>query len=66
MIESYTRDETRLAGDLEEAQKRAHRTGPGSLSGDVDAFVRLTRAHSEHTRERMLVALPRVHHPADR
>lgn len=58
LIESYIRTEARLTGDLEEAQKEHHQLAQAFVMGDINTFIRITRQHSEHTRDRLLERLP--------
>lgn len=60
LIEAYIRTETRLTGDLHEAQQEHIQLAQAFVLGDADKFVRLTREHSEHTRSRLLAGLPQV------
>ncbi|QII85363.1 GntR family transcriptional regulator [Bordetella hinzii] len=58
LIESYIRTETRLTGDLRQAQQEHIQLAQAFVMGDSETFVRLTREHSEHTRTRLLTRLP--------
>lgn len=60
LIESYIRTETRLTGDLREAQQEHIQLAQAFVLGDADRFVQLTRDHSEHTRARLLAGLPQA------
>ncbi len=57
LIEAYVRTETRLTGDLVQAQQEHAQLAEAFVLGDADTFVQLTREHSEHTRERLLARL---------
>jgi DNA-binding GntR family transcriptional regulator len=59
LIESYIRTETRLTGDLTEAQEEHRQLAQSFVIGDAERFITLTREHSEHTRRRLLAGLPR-------
>lgn len=58
LIEAYVRTETRLTGDLVQAQQEHEQLAEAFVLGDADTFVELTRKHSEHTRARLLARLP--------
>ncbi|ARP86787.1 GntR family transcriptional regulator [Bordetella genomosp. 9] len=59
LIEAYIRTETRLTGDLTEAQQEHIQLAQAFVLGDAEKFVTLTREHSEHTRRRLLAGLPK-------
>ncbi|HWK61855.1 MAG TPA: GntR family transcriptional regulator [Eoetvoesiella sp.] len=60
LIESYIRTETRLTGDLIEAQEEHAQLAQAFVVGDAEEFIRLTRSHSDHTRIRLLSRLPAI------
>lgn len=56
-LEIYIRTEVRLTGDLDEAQREHALMAEAYQRGRVDVLVDLVRAHSEHTRDRLLQRL---------
>lgn len=60
LTESYIRTETRLTGDLQEAQREHMELAEAFVMANVDKFVKLTYDHSEHTRKRLLSRLPQT------
>ncbi len=61
LIEPYIRMETNLTGDLEQAQQEHREIADAFASADAPRFARLIREHAEHTRNRLLAALPGAH-----
>ncbi|WP_439590604.1 GntR family transcriptional regulator [Hydrogenophaga sp.] len=59
VIESYIRTEVRLTGDLHQAQQEHLQMAQAFVNGDEANFVELTRAHSQHTRDRLIEGLTR-------
>ncbi|GAA5233557.1 GntR family transcriptional regulator [Verticiella sediminum] len=59
VIEPYIRTEVRLTGDMLQAQQEHSQLAQTFVNGDVEAFVDLTRAHSQGTRNRLLQGLTR-------
>ena len=59
VIEAYIRAEVRLTGDMETAQFEHTLMAQTFANGDAEAFMRLIREHSEHTRIRLLEGLAR-------
>jgi DNA-binding GntR family transcriptional regulator len=64
VIESYIRTEVRLTGDLHQAQQEHLQMAQAFVNGDEASFVELTRAHSQHTRDRLIEGLTRNQPPA--
>jgi DNA-binding GntR family transcriptional regulator len=62
LIEAYIRTETRLTGDLRQAQQEHSQLAQAFVVGDVDHFLELTREHSKHTRDRLLSGLDNGHY----
>ena len=58
LIEAYIRTETRLTGDLHQAQEEHALLARTFVMGETDQFIQLTKQHSEHTRDRLLSRLP--------
>lgn len=56
-LEAYIRAEVRLTGDLTQAQKEHSQMVEAFHAGQEERLVQLTRAHSEHTRDRLLRGL---------
>lgn len=57
VIEAYIRTEVRLTGDIRQAQLEHAQLARAFVKGDVSEFVALTREHSYHTRDRLLVGI---------
>jgi DNA-binding GntR family transcriptional regulator len=57
LIEAYIRTEVRLTGDLRQAQQEHAELAQAFVMGDIDQFLACTRAHSQHTRDRLLAGL---------
>lgn len=64
LIEAYIRAEVRFTGGLHEAQQEHAQLAQAFVNGDTARFVELTRAHSCHTRDRLLAGLQRSPRPA--
>lgn len=60
LTEPYIRAETRLTGDLEEAQQEHLGLAQSFALKNTESFVDLTHAHSEHTRKRLLSRLQKA------
>ena len=60
LIEAYIRTEARLTGDLREAQEEHSQLAQAFVVGDSERFLKLTKQHSEHTRDRLLNGLNRT------
>jgi DNA-binding GntR family transcriptional regulator len=56
-LEVYIRTEVRLTGDLRQAQREHTAMSRAFVEGDADRLVKLTRTHSENTRNRLLQGL---------
>jgi DNA-binding GntR family transcriptional regulator len=59
-LEVYIRTEVRLTGDLNQAQREHSIMADTFVAGDADLLVKLTRMHSENTRDRLLDGLSRT------
>ncbi|WP_170975331.1 GntR family transcriptional regulator [Martelella alba] len=59
VLEAYIRAEVRLTGDLAQAQTEHTRMAQAFYAGQGESLIRLTREHSEHTRDRLLRGLAR-------
>jgi DNA-binding GntR family transcriptional regulator len=57
LIEAYIRTEVRLTGDLDQAQQEHAELAQAFVNGDTEQFLACTRAHSQHTRDRLLAGL---------
>ncbi|MEN3274364.1 MAG: hypothetical protein V7631_154 [Massilia sp.] len=57
LIEAYIRTEVRLTGDLDQAQQEHAELAQAFVNGDTERFLACTRAHSQHTRDRLLAGL---------
>ncbi|MBS0429480.1 MAG: GntR family transcriptional regulator [Proteobacteria bacterium] len=57
LIEAYIRTEVRLTGDLHQAQLEHSQLAQAFVAGDTALFLKLTREHSMHTRDRLLTGL---------
>jgi len=56
-LEAYIRTEARLTGDLDQAQAEHNALALAFAAGDAERLVQLTRRHSEHTRDRLLLGM---------
>ena len=59
VIEAYVRAEVSFTGDLEHAQMEHGQLAAAFDAGDIAPFLDLIRAHSLHTRDRLLAGLSR-------
>jgi DNA-binding GntR family transcriptional regulator len=57
LIEAYIRTEVRLTGDLDQAQQEHAELAQAFVNGNTEQFLACTRAHSQHTRDRLLAGL---------
>lgn len=57
VIEAYIRTEVRLTGDIRDAQAEHALLAQAFVNGDTNSFTELTRAHSQHTRARLLAGI---------
>jgi DNA-binding GntR family transcriptional regulator len=65
LIESYIRTEVQVTGDLRQAQQEHAELSQAFAAGNADAFIKLTRTHSEHTRDRLLAGLAAKNHTVE-
>jgi len=57
LLESYIRMEVNLTGDMQQAHREHEALVDAFAAGDARRFVALTKAHGEHTKQRLLQGL---------